>query len=382
MKKKKISSVLFITFTVVFVFSLFSMNSGQTESGNFTREFQVKPGGELDIELKAGGSIFIEGWDKDEVMVEARITGRDADEISFSAEQENSGVKVFSEYTGEKNNVKCKIKVKIKVPLKYDILFNTMGGEVQLSNIDGEFSGKTMGGELEINKLTGKAELKTMGGAINIKDSRLDGYVKTMGGAIDIDNVTGDLNAKTMGGAINYRNNLTSGGEMLNISTMGGAINVDEASGGADISTMGGSIRIGKIGNKLKAKTMGGDIDIEEAAAEISAETMGGDIEANITGANEKGDGDIKLKSMGGDINVSVPDNYPMDIRIEITYDADDGKPEIHSDFELSEEIEDVDDDDWDSGDKKRLIAEGKSGSGMHKVFLKTYQGNVTLSKK
>ena len=348
-------------------------------SEEIRKEFNVKFGQKLTVDLELGGNITVTGWDKDSVSVEAVKDGRDAENCIVNIEQSGSGVNVEAYLDSKSRNSKCDVDVTIMVPLEFDLNVKTMGGIIELSGIKGEFEGETMGGELKLSSLEGKIDLSTMGGAISVKDSDLDGKVSTMGGGVTVDNVTGGLDASTMGGAVVYKNVTdrfgNSKGKTVKISTMGGAIKVDDAPMGADVKTMGGAIHVKSAGEFVKATTMGGDITIDEVAGWVKAATMGGDIDVAMVGDPEAGERNVELSSKGGDITLIVPDGLSMDVELKLVYSNDKkGRYEIISDFGLEENL--------DEGKRNStLTAEGKINGGKHKIFISTIAGNITLKK-
>jgi len=219
----------------------------QLPEKNYQKEFNVKPGGTLTLELKTGSSISIEGWNKNIVNAEVNVKGRDADDIVVEITQDENDVEINSYYDGGDGSYKASAKTVVKVPENYNVKLNTMGGGVKIYNVNGKMSGKTMGGELDLKNLKGNLDLMTMGGEVTVKDCEVNGKVHTMGGDILVENVTGDLNAKTMGGKVkqvNVKSSTGSTGNEVNISTMGGPIDVDRALNGAKVKTMGGEITI------------------------------------------------------------------------------------------------------------------------------------------
>lgn len=351
---------------------------------NYQKEFNVKPGGTLIIDLRTGGSILIEGWNKDVVSADVTIKGRDSEEIVVELEQNGNNVEINSYYDGDDDNYNSKEKVVVKVPNNYNVELNTMGGGVKIYNVNGKMSGKTMGGELDLRNLKGDLDLTTMGGEITVQDCEVNGKVHTMGGDVLVENVTGDLNAKTMGGKVkqvNVKSSSGSTGNEVNISTMGGPIEVDRALNGAKVKTMGGEITVNYAEKFIDAETMGGDIEIKSVDGWIKAKTMGGDIEAKMVGDPNKGDRNVSLTSLGGDITLTVPAGLSMEIEIEIAFTKKyDGDVKIVSDFKLNEEVSK----EWikkNGSSRKILTGKASVNDGKNKIRINTINGNVYLKK-
>jgi DUF4097 and DUF4098 domain-containing protein YvlB len=349
------------------------------------RQFTVASGKRLKIDLKTGGSLDITGWDSEQVAVNATLGGRDGRDAEVTFDETPEGLEIHSRFTERRKSRSSNLRFEIKVPRRFDISLNTMGGGVRIAGVEGRFNGQTMGGELDLSDLAGTVDLKTMGGAVTLKNSRVDGRVTTMGGEVLIEDVTGDVRGHTMGGKVTHRNVKTSAGEgatgEVRISTMGGEINVEEAPAGANVSTMGGDIRIRTAGASVYAKTMGGRIWIGEVNGGARATTMGGDIEVRMVGNPGEGNRDVELTSMGGDITLTVPEGLSMDVSIELAHTRNARETySITSDFPLAQR----ESPDWiyDQGTPRKVIyGTGNIAGGRHKIRLKTINGNVQLKR-
>jgi hypothetical protein len=352
------------------------------------KEFNVKPGGKVNIELRCGGAIEIEGWDKNIVSVDLEVRGRDADELNIEIVQDGDNINISSYFDDEQHNNKTHQKLLVNVPRDYNVEFETMGGNVKIDKVQGIMEGKTMGGSLDLSNLKGQLDIMTMGGEINVSDCEVDGKVKTMGGAVLVENVVGDLDASSMGGKVTQRDvkgRKGSIGKEVNISTMGGEINVDSAPNGAKVKTMGGNITINSVSKFVDAITYGGDIEIKEVDGKVQAKTMGGDVDVKFIGSGD--DKDINLNSLGGNMTLYVPSDFSMDVFIEITIteeyaDEHDNIEDIKpaGDFSLTGELSK----DWDDSNgspRKFYRAKGSFNGGKNKVIIKTINGDVTLNK-
>lgn len=367
-----------IPFLALFV--LFTTISFATE---VHQEFQVQPGKKLNIDLKTGGSIRIEGWNKSAVSVDASIAGPDREKCDVQVKQTEQGVDIRSRYIGRENNYDTDGSFEIRVPSRFNIEIESMGGGVTIRNVEGEFEGSTMGGGLDLSGLKGRISLSTMGGRINLTKSHLDGEVSTMGGEVLIEEVTGNVQGSTMGGNVIHKKGASKGGDSgeIEMSSMGGALNIDEAPSGAQLSTMGGDIHVRSAKDHVQAKTMGGDIRIDSVDGWVHAETMGGDVEVFMTGNAAGGKRDVELVSYSGDIQLTVPANLAMTLDLELAYTrGKSGKYSIKSDFPVSTE----ESEEWDKSDgspRKYINGSGKTGAGTHRVRIRTINGNIILRK-
>lgn len=412
MRRSAIS--LTAVFLVVFASSLVVF-AGETDE-TIENQFEIEAGKRLVLDIETGGEIVVTGWDKDLVKVVVDLDGKDCEYFEIDFDESSKGLEIETEYSKKKIR-HCDVDIQIMVPMVFDIKIESMGGDLKIEKVEGEFKGRTMGGDIELHQLKGYVALTTYGGEIEVRNSELDGKVKTMGGDILISEVEGDIKGSSMGGEVTYHK-VTGGkdgqeisittmggdinldyagkhvkaktfggdvdvihGEEVNVMTMGGDIKVKDAPLGAKAKTMGGDIHIGKVGVYAKASTMGGDITIDAVDGWAEASTMGGDVTVTMIGDPGKGERHIELKSKGGTIELVVPEGLSMDFDIELAYTKNaKRKYRIVSDFDI--EIEETDE--WKSswGSKRKYIyGTGTVGGGKHKVTLKTVNGDIIIKR-
>lgn len=367
------------------------------------REMAATPGDTLTFDLRTGGDIEVTGWNRDTAVITPEITGRDADRITVDIAPTSSGIKVATRSSG--HNVSASVKFKAQVPRNYSVDIRTMGGDVQLDQLEGDFEGETMGGDIVLKELVGEVDLKTMGGDVSVRDSRLDGNVHTMGGDVHLDTVQGNLDASTMGGDVIQRNVRAHEGRAVKVRSHGGDVAVDTAPAGADVHTMGGDITVQSADQFLKAKTMGGDIVVRRATGEadlhtmggdievdsfdgeMRAVTMGGDVEVHVDSSSAGSGHDIDIESMGGDLTLHLPRNFSARFEIEVIKlkkRPDDAGITTDLAIQVNEPAT------WTprgtrtnghkyGSDYKVLTGTGSVNGGQHLVRLKTINGMVRI---
>lgn len=346
-------------------------------------EYPLAKGKKVTIDLSNGGAIDITGWDKETVSVTAMP---DEDGCMPQIDQSASGVNISEDCDHEWRHHHSRTPaLKLIVPREVNLDLSTGGGEISLSNIQGNIEGETMGGDLELTELRGRIDLKTMGGDITLKDSQLDGKLETMGGEVLFEDVVGDVKGSSMGGQVRYKNVRQSVKDApdheVRITTMGGEINVDRAPVGADLHTMGGDIHVGPAGDHVRCETMGGNIVLDSVDGSIHATTMGGDVSAKMVGDPNKGQRDVMIDSKGGDIELIVPAALSMtfDVQLALTKNSD-REVSIHSDFPMQQR----ETPNWESREgtpRKYIYGTGKVGDGKNKITLRTINGNINIKK-
>ena len=262
-----------------------------------TKSFTVQKGGNLKVNVEPG-TVPIEPWSKDEVLVEAvGIDERNSDRLVMT----QSGNNVTVNYRDSRPMVN--LVFTISVPSKFNVDIETSGGSVkQKDTLTGDFKAETKGGSIKIENIIGKLDVETGGGSIKVEKVEGDATMQTGGGSIETGSITGILSAKTGGGSISFRD----AGGIIKASTGGGSVRVENAKEWIDISTGGGSVEV--IGAKFgaKVKTGGGSIKMEEITGIVNVSTGGGSIKCELT-PGEKGNSSITTG--GGEIELTLPEN-------------------------------------------------------------------------
>lgn len=359
--------------------------SGETES------FKVSPGNTIGFDLETGGSVTIIGWDKSEAEVTCTQYGSGRDN-TVEVDKSGGDIHISTESIHRSGRSKS-LDIEVRVPHKFDVEFESMGGGLNLQELEGKFSGTTMGGDITLKNVSGVVRLTTMGGEVTVTDCDLDGYVKTMGGEVLLKNVVGELDASSMGGDVRYVNvrgrdgdvrapgGLSSRGlskETVTITTMGGDIDVDAAPAGAAVQTMGGDIEIVNADKFVKAKTMGGDIGIVIGNGWVKATSMAGDVDVSVLKGLGEGNHGVNLESCSGDVTLEIPSGLGLDFDLTIAYTKNSRKNyKIECDWDL--EIEHSEEWDYDNGTpRKRIHGTGRVGNGKNPIEIKTKMGTST----
>jgi hypothetical protein len=156
----------------------------------------------------------------------------------------------------------------------------TLGGNVQASDWDGDFKARSAGGRMSVDRIRGRGELGTAGGDI------------------EVGTVGGPLRCSSGGGVIRVENAEAEAW----LETAGGEIFVHQAGGPLQASTGGGNIRIERAASTVVARTAGGLIQVQQAGGPVTAESSGGAIQVNSTNGVrcESAGGAIRLRNVGG----------------------------------------------------------------------------------
>ena len=166
------------------------------------------------------------------------------------------------------------------------VRIDARGGNVQASDLDGEFEARSIGGRIAVDAIRGAAD------------------IRTGGGDVQVGTVAGPLRCYSGGGMIRVQN---SGSECW-LETAGGEIFVHEGKGPVHAATAGGNIRIDKSSGAVFARTAGGLIQVQQAGGVVTAESSGGAIQVSAAkGVRcDSAGGTIRLRNVAGPLRAST----------------------------------------------------------------------------
>jgi len=363
---------------------------------DWVKEFSVDPGQTIELEMDPGGSLEVEGWDRDVVRITCTAERYDIEDWQIEVDETRDGLKLNTELKERQDNY-TNLVVELMVPRKFNIKTNSGGGHICITDVEGEFQGRTSGGAIKLKNVSGEARLRTGGGYIKIVDSDLDGRISSGGGGGLVENVTGNVKATSGGGVVSYKNVRDSHGDMrgpgrlsakgitkgtVMHSTTGGDINIKEAPEGVLVETGGGNIDIRDANRFVEAQTGGGEIEIEIVDGRVKARTGGGDIEVTVLeGLGDNRDG-IDLGSDWGEVTLILPENASIELDLDLAYTRNSNRDyEIDSDFDL--DIEKTRKWESDHGSpRKHIYGTATINGGSHRVIIHTVNGDIRIKKR
>ena len=369
----------------------------------------VQSGGTLTLDLKTGGAIVVTGWDRSEVSVQARLAGRDWRETEVRLDPADGGARLESDFTTFSNSRSSRHRFEIYVPRKFNVHVRSSGGSIEISGVDGTFSGESGGGDIDIRNASGDVALATGGGDIRVEDSHLDGTVSTGGGTVRIERVSGKLSGSSGGGTVTYIGSTTTAksdqglgaragygaagaaagssagsgysyaSSGITMTTGGGDISVPQAPEGAHVTTGGGHVRIGPSNGEVYAQTGGGPIDVGPATGSVDATTGAGDVTIRLEGADNHS---VRVSSGSGEVTLDVPANLNATLDLETAYTNNyRRKTRINSDFPVSP-TETTTWDDAHGTPRKYVRVRQTIGRGGPVIRIRTVNGDINLRRR
>ena len=267
------------------------------DSTDISQSFDVTPGGQLTMNVDRG-SVRITAADQNTVTVHLTrdVTGASDTEASNILEEEHvkfiqtgSQISITADnppelrHSGLFHHPNLEAQYEITVPRHFNARADTMGGDVNVTGVQGSADVRTMGGNLTCKDIGGDLKAQTMGGNVRTGGCKGRMDLQTMGGSINIDRFTGPcVDATTSGGSVSAEFVAAPTADSK-LHTMGGSVTVwlpDNAALQLDGRTFGGSVRSDfpvDIKNGFGNDTLSGSIN--GGGPLLKMDTEGGSVE-------------------------------------------------------------------------------------------------------
>jgi DUF4097 and DUF4098 domain-containing protein YvlB len=279
------------------------------------KTFTVQPGVHLKVST-AGGNVTVRSSGDTLVRVVAKEhirAGSDAEadevlkKLNLTIEQSGGEVDASAKYSSgfgiNWGGQPVEVDFVVTVPASASADLKTSGGDIEVSDLDGQVDAHTSGGDIKLGVIGGDIDADTSGGNVVLAEGRSNVRLTTSGGNITAKRLVGASVLKTSGGDIK----VDSVENKVDAQTSGGDVKASFAGdikGDSSLSTSGGqvkaSVRKG-VGFHLDAETSGGEVDASGLPITID---HGGSGKSNLSGSVNGGGPDLRLRSSGGDIEV------------------------------------------------------------------------------
>lgn len=256
---------------------------------------------------------------------------------------DTTGSEPFTEYQAEeaKVNVSCGKQVieytgtgarnwKIVTPRDIDLDLTTVGGNITVTDVDGNVVLHTSGGSVTVGNVRGNATIVTKGGSIKTGNIGGNAQLRTPGTIEVLGDIGGNAELYTTTGRITTGNifgmkAIVEAGRTIIINkamevqanTTQGDISIGEA---ARISAKsgGGHITTHRVHGGFHGHTELGDIRLDSAGSWVEASTIRGNILVRMAPENLDGDNHMDLQTGNGDLTLYVPARMKANIEATV----------------------------------------------------------------
>jgi hypothetical protein len=159
------------------------------------REAAIKDfGGRLDVDPGLNGGVSVRGWDRNEVVVRAKVQTRaDTDEqaaaLASRVTIETAGGRVRAAGPEMRDDVSWSVSFQISVPRRTDVALRTTNGGIAISDVSGTIQFEALNGGVSLRDLGGDVSGHTTNGglAVSLAGDRWDGE------ALDVYTINGGV---------------------------------------------------------------------------------------------------------------------------------------------------------------------------------------------
>ena len=212
----------------------------------------------VDIDAGANGGISVEGWDRNEIELRARVWAYASSESRAEAMVEDIRIdvrngRIRADGPDQGRRESWGVSYELRVPSDTDLDLETLNGGIGIANVTGDTRFRAVNGGVHLERMAGRVEGRTTNGGLHVE---LDGDrwagggldVRTTNGAVTLqipDGYSADLETGTVNGGIEVDFPVTVQGRI------GRTLNATLGDGGppVKVATTNGGVRISRIGS-------------------------------------------------------------------------------------------------------------------------------------
>lgn len=222
---------------------------------------QKMPAGPLTVDASRNGGIAVKGWDKNEILVRARVQAAaasqsEADLLVKQIRIETAGGKVFAVGPEISKNYQWNVTYEIFVPKRTDLSLEAYNGGIYIADVSGQIVFTGHNGGVALKRVGGTVRGGTTNGGLVVE---LDG-ASWNGEELDVKTTNGGI---VMAIPENYSAHLETG-------TVNGHLNID-----FPVTVQGRisrelAVNLGNGGPTIRVMTTNGGVKIKRTGAESS----------------------------------------------------------------------------------------------------------------
>lgn len=216
----------------------------------------------INVDGKMNGGISIKGWERNEILVRARIqthapSEAEAKELSSQVRIETAGGKIFATGPENRNDHSWSVSYEIFVPLRSNVSLKTNNGGISISDVVGNLEFSALNGGVNLSRVGGTVRGATTNGGLNVELSgaRWEGEaldVRTTNGGVSMsipENYSAHLETATVNGRLHVDFPVTVQGEItrelaVNLGSGGPTVRATTTNGGVSIRRKGAGLQL------------------------------------------------------------------------------------------------------------------------------------------
>jgi len=221
------------------------------------KEQTLPAGGAITVDGKQNGGISIKGWDRNEILVRAKIETRaptqaEANALAQQVRIETAALNIHAEGPETRDDYQWYVGFEIFVPRRSDLSLTAHNGGISIRDVSGRIEFQTLNGGVSLTRVGGAVRGHTTNGGVHVELSgaRWDGEelnVQTTNGGVNLvmpENYSAHLKTGTVNG--NVSSDFPLNVPLTDRGRIPKEINVDLGSGGPRIraTTTNGGVRV------------------------------------------------------------------------------------------------------------------------------------------
>lgn len=215
-------------------------------------------GGTIAIDGRQNGGVSVKGWERNEVLVRARVqtaapTESEAGQLAQQIRVETGGAKIFATGPDNRRDYHWSVSYEVFVPRRADVSAETKNGGIAIADVNGRIDFTALNGGVVLKRVGGMVRGSTTNGGLVIE---LAGD-RWEGDSLDVSTTNGGV---IMSIPENYSANLQTG-------TVNGNISVDFPVTVQGQITKALTVNLGAGGPMVKAFTTNGGVRVRRATA-------------------------------------------------------------------------------------------------------------------
>ncbi|HUE80816.1 MAG TPA: DUF4097 family beta strand repeat-containing protein [Pyrinomonadaceae bacterium] len=232
-------------------------NSGRLASHCEIKEFTLPSNGSLNVNAGKNGGVSIKGWDRNEILVRARVqagapTKSEAEALGQQITIQTAGGTISATGPEHGNDYHWSVNYEVFVPRRSDLSLETRNGGLAISDVYGRIQFQAVNGGVVLRRVGGSVRGSTTNGGlvVELTGEQWDGE---------------ELDVRTTNGGIvmsvpeNYSAHLQTG-------TVNGNLSVDFPGMQQDKKAKELAVYLGSGGARVRAMTTNGGVKIKRTA--------------------------------------------------------------------------------------------------------------------
>jgi hypothetical protein len=147
------------------------------------KEQPVPAGGVISVDGRQNGGIAIKGWDRNDLLVRAKIETRaptqaEADALAQQVRIETAALNIHAEGPESRDDYQWYVSFEVFVPRRSDLSLQAHNGGISISDVTGKIHFQTLNGGVSLKRVGGAVTGSTTNGGLHVELAARVGKVK------------------------------------------------------------------------------------------------------------------------------------------------------------------------------------------------------------